>query len=64
MNTMKKEYSKPVTESLCVYALCGPGWGNGGVNGSGGLAKTREDEDEEAYAVTGGEGEANYGDLW
>lgn len=61
---MKKLYIEPNTETVCAYAMCSLGVLSGNADGPNALSKSRDDEDEEAYAATDGAGEAAYGDLW
>jgi len=64
---MKKQYLRPNTETICTYGLCQTPLVqsiNKKKEGGGALSKTRDEEDEEAYIATGGEGEATYGELW
>lgn len=62
---MKKKYQKPLLEDHTVFGICDTGSLGTAVGSGDDMAKQREfDEDNEAYNVTGGEGEASYGDLW
>jgi len=60
-----KTYIKPLTETeeLTVRTIIALSVCNG--MGDGWHSKSRtEEEDEEAYLATEGEGEGQYGDLW
>lgn len=69
---MKKTYFEPAVETISInttlplalsVGVDGNKLTNGGTD-KGGSSDAKSREDEEAYAVTGGAGEAAYGDLW
>lgn len=61
-----KTYKQPLTETLelTVSTMIAESLTAANAIGDGWHSKSRDDEDEEAYIATEGEGEAQYGDLW